>query len=251
MKLWFSIFDRTNYTGSEPYFWDTSKIAWTKLIESNYPVIKEELLNYLKTNQLESYFNQSMVATPNTWKTVSLKTWSIELYRHQISFPKTNALIKQVPGLVSASFNMLTPHSHIVPHNGDTNGIYRCHLGLIVPANAPDCGFKVGDETVSWEEGKLLIFTDAHRHEAWNNTPNNRFIFLFDVVRPEFIDRKDYICSMVMCSLWGQKRAEKYKNLYQISIKTQVIGVKILRIPCIIAIKTMNILGKHFKLFRY
>src|SRR5690606_40743626 len=57
--------------------------------------------------------------------------------------------------------------------------------GIHIPADLPKCGFKVGDEQQSWKKGELLIFCDAKRHEAWNLSKKDRYIFLFDIMRDE------------------------------------------------------------------
>lgn len=55
------------------------------------------------------------------------------------------------------------------------------HLPLIVPDK---CAFRVGDETRQWEEGKLLIFDDTIRHEAWNGSDRRRVVMIFDIWNP-------------------------------------------------------------------
>lgn len=247
MKIWFSLYDRDGYTGPEPAFYDTAQLPFTALIESNYSMIKEELDAYLSEHQLESYFNTSMVNRVNSWKTISLKAWSINLYQHQKHFPKTLALINSVDGLVSASFNLLGPKSIIKAHYGDTNAIFRCHMGLQVPAQMPYCGFRVKDEWRSWENGKLLAFVDANHHEAINQSGENRFIFLFDVIRPEYLHRKQYICATVMTSLFMQARAEKFRILYIAPLWMQKLMGRILTPFAFMAIHTRNFLYKFFQ----
>jgi aspartyl/asparaginyl beta-hydroxylase (cupin superfamily) len=241
-KLWFSLYDRGTYKGDEPSFYDTRDIKFTKLIEDNYLVIKNELEAYLKHHQLNTYFNSTMVEQHGTWKTISLKWWGINFYENYKFFPKTISLINSLDGLVSASFNKLEPQGKIKPHCGDTNGIYRCHLGLEVPAKIPTCGFRVLDEWKSWEEGKLLVFVDAQNHEAINLSDKNRFIFVFDVVRPEFIDKKNYIASTVISSLFIQKRAEAFKFLYKSPLWLQKFAGKMLVPFAFIAIRVRNML---------
>lgn len=215
MKLWFSIFDKNDYEGNEPAFYNPDDYHFSKIITENFEVISKELNDYLSGHQLQGYFNTTMVAQKNTWKTISIKTWDVEMYENHRYFPKTKAIIDSIPGLVSASFNLLEPHGHIVSHCGDTNGIFRCHLGLSIPGKAPECGFKVRNEWRSWEQGKLLVFVDALRHEAINNTNQNRFIFLFDVVRKEALPKKRFVCAMVLTGLFLQSLAEKFKVLYK------------------------------------
>ncbi len=241
-KLWYSLFDRTDYNGSEPAFFSPDDYEFSKIIRSNYPVIEEELSEYLKSHHLQSYFNETMVASKNTWKTISLKTWNIELYENHQYFPKTLQIINSIPSLVSASFNLLEPKGHIVPHCGDTNGIFRCHLGLSIPAEIPHCGFRVKNEWRSWKEGELLIFTDANNHEAINLSDNNRYIFLFDIVRDEFIEKKQTICATVITSLFMQKLAEKFNILYKLPFSIQKIIARILIPAAYVAIPVRNFL---------
>ena len=82
----------------------------------------------------------------------------------------------------SVLFSRLQPGAHIPPHSGMLNSRLICHLPLIVP---PGCWLRVGSETRSWEEGKLLIFDDSIEHEARNTSGETRIILLFDIWRPE------------------------------------------------------------------
>jgi ornithine lipid ester-linked acyl 2-hydroxylase len=229
-EIWFSLYDFSfNYIGPEPPFVDPQQFDWAKDFEQSAEAIKSELNTYLSKNNLQGYFNTSMVSKKNSWKTIALKTWSVELFKNQKNFPITTALLKKYPKIVSASFNLLEPHSEILPHCGDTNAIYRCHLGLDIPAGLPDCGFRVKGENRSWENNKWLIFMDAYKHEAWNNTNKERYIFLLDVIRDEFDAQKNKVCSTVLTSLFLQKRAEKYKFLLHAKPFFVKITSKILR----------------------
>lgn len=214
MKLWFSLYDKTReYIGQEPPYVDPKTQNWTADFELHCNSILTELNAYLEKHQLSSYFNTSMVNQPNTWKTISLKWWGIEFKKQQKHFPRTAALLKKYPEIVSLSFNQLSPGGRILPHCGDTNAIYRCHFGLDIPAPLPDCGFSVKGEKQSWENGKWLIFMDAFEHEAWNLTEKNRIILVLDTVRQEYTSKKNKVLSVVITSLFLQKRAEKFKFL--------------------------------------
>lgn len=246
-KLWFSIFDRLEFVGELPNFEDTSKYEYTKILEANYSIIKEELFNHIKKHELPSYFNTTMVATKNSWKTISLNAWDVEVYENYKYFPKTLSVIKSIPNIVSSSFSMLAPQSKILPHCGDTNGIFRCHLALSVPAKMPECGFRVGDEWQSWEEGKLLMFIDANNHEAINNTNENRFIMIIDIIRPEYINKKRWICATVLTSLFMQKFAEKFSLLYKTPLSIQKVIAKLFVPIAFIAIPVRNFLYQFKK----
>lgn len=204
--LWFSIFDFSfDYKGSEPAFIDPQPFSWAADLKINYVAIKQELSDYLEKRQLKSYFNTSMVSRQNSWRTISLKTWNIELYKNQKDFPVTSALLKKHPEIISASFNLLEPRSKILPHCGDTNAIYRCHLGLEIPSGLPDCGFRVKEEKRGWKNGEWLVFMDAYNHEAWNDTDKDRYIFLIDVIREEYYNERYKIGATVLSSLFLQK----------------------------------------------
>lgn len=213
-NLWFSIYDFSfNYKGEEPSYIDAKQFNWANDLQLNVDSIKEELTSYLQTHQLQGYFNSSMVSKKNSWRTIALKTWNIQLFKNQKQFPVTTALLNKYPQIISASFNLLESNSNILPHCGDTNAIYRCHLGLNIPEGLPNCGFKVRDELRAWENNQWLIFMDAYKHEGWNNTNNNRYILLIDVLRDEFKPKKAYVCSTVLTSLFLQKRVENHKWL--------------------------------------
>lgn len=217
-KLWFSLYDSSEYRDDSMAFFSPEDYEWAKVIINNYDIIKSELLAYLKDHDLESYFNESMVERKNTWKTAAIKWWGINLFKNQFIFPQTSKIINSFPNIVSASFNLLEANSKIKPHHGDTNGIFRCHLALIIPKAKNQCGFIVKGDTRHWEEGKLLIFVDANYHEAYNNSDEERYIFLFDVIRDEFINKEKYICATVITSLFLQKVAERAKFLYKAPI---------------------------------
>ena len=86
------------------------------------------------------------------------------------------------PSAPAVMFSMLRGGARIPAHTGSTNVRLICHLPLIVPLG---CGFRVGNEVREWEVGKLLIFDDTIEHEAWNNSPEDRIVLIFDIWRPE------------------------------------------------------------------
>ena len=116
-----------------------------------------------------------------------------------------------------------------------------------IPDTIPQCGFRVKNEWRSWEEGKLLVFVDANNHEAINLTNKDRFIFLFDVIRPEFISKRNYISSTVLTSLFLQKRVEGFPFLYKSPLWTQVIAGHVLTPFAFVAARIRNFLYVYFK----
>ena len=82
---------------------------------------------------------------------------------------------------------MLKPRTRIPPHTGVTNTRAIIHLPLIVP---PGCGFRVGGETRTWEEGVAFAFDDTIEHEAWNDGDDLRAVLIFDVWNPHLSERE-------------------------------------------------------------
>ena len=240
--LWFSLYDFSfSYQGKEPHFIE-EEFEWSGAFQASFEDIKTELKDYLAQHSPESYFNQSMVNRANSWQTVSLKWWGIEFYKKQKFFPKTSAILRKYPELLSLSFNKLEPGGKILPHCGDTNAIYRCHFGIEIPGTLPDIGFKVGEETRDLKEGEWLCFMDAYVHEAFNNTDRNRIIMVVDYLRPEYSKQKRKIISVVLSSLFLQKRAEKFKFLKKTSSGTVKIISYILRPMALISVRICNFL---------
>ena len=209
-KLWFSLYSPTyTYPENEPAFFDPEKQRWSKDFEANFPIIKQELNQFLENNSLQSYFNKHMVNTNAIWKTISLRWWTIQFFKNQKAFPKTMDLVSKYPEIISLSFNQLEANGEILPHCGDTNAIFRCHLGIEIPASLPLCGFRVKEELRSWDEGKWLVFTDANNHEAFNKSNEKRIIMVIDVLREEYKPKKSLVYSTVLTSLFLQKRIQR------------------------------------------
>lgn len=216
-KLWFSLFTKEDYVSDEQAYVDCSAVPGIKTLEANYNVVLGELNEYVSKNKLQGHFNTTMVDKAESWKVRSLRVWDVEMYEIQKHFPKTMALIDAVPDVVGISFNLLEAQSKIKPHCGDTNGIIRCHLGLKIPAGAPDCALKVKGEVQGWEEGKVLSFIDAYPHEAWNLSNDYRILILFDILKPEFKKRRNKICATVLSSLYVQRLGNIWPGLYNVN----------------------------------
>ena len=215
MKIWYSIFKLKPYRGSEPTFYRRENFSWTEIIESNGKEIKRELSVHLLSNpQLISCLKQQKINHHDSWKTMPLMTWGVEFHKNITNFPVTTKILNQIPGLVSASFNLLEKNSEITPHFGETNASVRVHLGLFIPDKTPKVGFKVNDISRSWVEEKILIFCDGYEHTAWNHSNQNRYILLLDIIKPEFIHRKKLICGNVLAILSLQSLASKSNFLF-------------------------------------
>ena len=198
---WFSVYALAPYEGTEPPFHDCTEYFWASQIEQIWPVFLEELENWLRAGgRATPYFRQSM-ASGGQWKTLPLMTWGLEYHRTMRHFPRSMAALAQIDGLVSVAFNVLEAGARIAPHYGDTNCAIRFHLPLKVPGALPTVGIQVGEERRSWQTGKLLGFTDGYVHSAWNDSAQDRYILLLDVIRPGYRQKKQMICATVLGSL--------------------------------------------------
>lgn len=193
-KLWFGVYGRP-YLGNEPAFFDDD-FSWRNAIEENFDAIKSELSPLMANDQskLQSYIDADIQSPPDNWKILILIKSGKADPNLIKNFPKLAQVLSQIGGITSACFSLLEPHSRILPHTGETNGYLRVHLGISIPGELPECGFRVKDETRAWQEGKLLVFLDAFRHEAFNNTDKKRYLLILDIIRPEFESQYKRMC---------------------------------------------------------
>jgi aspartyl/asparaginyl beta-hydroxylase (cupin superfamily) len=204
---------------TEPPFWDNfieSEPICQSLLE-NYEEIKKEVFylkkkanilfaNYpapsIKTKKTNHYF----INTKTEWKIspifgarydtnarrrsshLMLIISDIGSFFNRLLCPKTHSILKQGfkdKIVLNAYFTELSPGSIIKPHyHPISNGVHRMniHLGIICD---PDCKITVGEETRTWEEGKILAFKNSgpYRHSVEHKGTKNRIILIveFDV----------------------------------------------------------------------
>ncbi len=147
-KPWYSVWGG-RYTGSQPPFYDKNQFSWVKTLEDNWEIMRDELLalSEEKPNRLQPYFiSETMSFPPKNWKTMGLYYWKYKVHRNCNKCPETIKILKSMPNVTSFSMSVLEAGSNINPHQGDTDAIIRCHVGLIVPGTLPDLGFQVGSE---------------------------------------------------------------------------------------------------------
>ena len=82
--------------------------------------------------------------------------------------------------LTNMFVSILSPGVIIRPHQGYSKDYMRIHLGLLCD---PKCKLTVGDETRTWEEGKLLAFKDGgpYYHSVFHSGINDRYILSVDL----------------------------------------------------------------------
>ena len=204
---WFSFLHEKDTRVVDETYFNPPNFKWSEILEKNSEIIRQELLSYLNKhqNEVKPYFATTMMNAPEKWKSLSFYFWSVTMSKSAIkNCPQTILLLKKIPHLVSASISIMEPNSEIKPHYGDTDAIYRCHLGLEIPEGLPNCGFRVGYKDSAWQNGKLLIFNDAAYHKAWNNTAKRRVILLFDIIKPQYTKQTKWICAKVRGNILWQ-----------------------------------------------
>lgn len=198
-ELWYNFFKQP-FTGNEPAFFNIENEKWKQEIEAGYPLIEQELLNFIanNTHNLKEY--RFINPGSPTWQTFAMLSWGYRHTQNLKQLPLTWQLFKGIPQVVSVSLSRLVAHKEIGKHHGDTNAIMRCHLGVIVPGTLPQCGFMVEDEARNWQQGKLFAFCDARLHWAKNETDKDRYVLIIDVMRPDFMPIKNKVCATVIAT---------------------------------------------------
>jgi len=170
-------------------FFELDRFPWVGHIEQNWQVIREELEGVLEDHEALPNFqdiskDQIEITDDDRWKTFFLYGYGFEAKLGVQMCPRTAALMREIPGMTTAMFSILSPRKHILDHRGPYKGVLRYHLGLIVPQDAEACRIRVGEDLRHWEEGRSLMFDDTFNHEVWNDTDETRVVLFVDVLRP-------------------------------------------------------------------
>lgn len=191
------------YNGLEPYFYNPLEFDWVKILEDNWTIIRDEMQPIIsgQTKIELSSPNPPYLSNPEAWKNIYFFNFMWQYHKNCKRFPKTYSLLKSVPNLTFAEFTVLEPHSQVLPHIGETNTTIRGHLGISIPDKLPVMGIKVGDESRSWEDGKVVLFSDCHNHKVWNNSDKRRFVLVFDITRDEFASRLYWVNAQSLSAL--------------------------------------------------
>lgn len=205
-NIWFHIEeilfhqDSKSFNPTYPAFFNVEEYKWCKNVSLQYLEIKHEFEQFISNNKLQPYFYKEQAGNTLKWKTLPLLTWNIK--RKSLKrFPTTHKILQSIPGLVSASFSLLEAGGEITTHRGDTDASIRGHLCLYTAQQNEKAAFTVNNITKNWEEGRWLLFCDAHLHGGYNHSNENRLVLIVDVVHPENLDLKNKICSKVLSGL--------------------------------------------------
>lgn len=173
----------------DPPVYNTALFPWAHLLSSEWPRIRTELDVLLQQRERLPNFQDILVEAAaitqdSGWKTFWLAGVGMDCSANRRQCPETTRLLSNVPGLRTAFFSILAPGKHIPNHRGAYNGLLRLHLGLKVPEPRARCRIRIGDHTVLWREGEVLVFDDSFQHEVWNDTDGERVVLFVDFARP-------------------------------------------------------------------
>lgn len=180
------------------YFADTSAFGWRAEFESKFRAMRDEAIALLAgAADFSPYVEKNLrrpqgdvhglLENPN-WSSFYLWTNGRPVEENVARCPATFEAVRdlvpsvQIDGRAPAVFySLLKPGAHIPPHTGMLNVRYICHLPLIVP---PNCYLRVGEQTMQWQEGKILAFDDTVEHEARNSSGQDRLVLIFEIWKP-------------------------------------------------------------------
>ncbi|HTD58234.1 MAG TPA: aspartyl/asparaginyl beta-hydroxylase domain-containing protein [Solirubrobacteraceae bacterium] len=170
-------------------FFPNDRFPWIEQVEANWETIREELEGVLADREALPNFqdiskDQIEITDDDDWKTYFLYGYGFAAKLGVETCPKTAASMREIPGMTTAMFSILSPRKHILDHRGPYKGVLRYHLGLIVPRDAERCRIRVGQDFRHWREGESLMFDDTFNHEVWNDTDETRVVLFVDVLRP-------------------------------------------------------------------
>lgn len=175
-------------SGKERFF-DVNDFAWVKEVEANANAITAELeavlKNYESVPELKKLSaEQDRIVSGNSWKSFFFYAYGERVEKNCSVCPVTDKAVRKIPGMLTAFYSILEPHTRLTEHRGPYKGVLRYHLALKIPKEKDKCGIRIENEVRHWENGKSLVFDDSYLHEAWNNSDEIRVVLFVDFIRP-------------------------------------------------------------------
>jgi ornithine lipid ester-linked acyl 2-hydroxylase len=194
------------YLGRQPPFYAADSVEGISALEKKWHIIYEELLSNLGDEEKRRVcFKKNTLKKIRGWEQIELKIYGVEYPQRVNLFPRIMEILEEIPSVSTIYFSILSPHSSIEPHVGDTDAYFRVHLGLQIPAGLPDCGIEVAGQQRDWKPGRCIAFNDVYCHAAWNKTDKERVVLIIDILRPEFKDHGLYVEAGVRATLYHSR----------------------------------------------
>lgn len=170
-------------------FFDVKDFVWVSEVEANTNAIAAELEvvlnNYESVPELKKLSaEQERIVSGNRWKSFFFYAYGERVEKNCVQCPVTDRTARKIPGMLTAFYSILEPHTRLTEHRGPYKGVLRYHLALKIPKEKDKCGLRIEQEVRHWENGKSLVFDDSYLHEAWNDSEEMRVVLFVDFVRP-------------------------------------------------------------------
>lgn len=209
---------KEEYHGRLPNFYPPEWFPELNILKENWVAIRDEILAYEKEQGVITGIGSYSPAavSGNDWSTINLMSYMVLFHKNRAKFPVLTKVTDQIGSITTVTISVLSPQTVIKPHYGDTNGVIRAHLGLVVPDPGPTIALEVGGEARGWEEGELLLFTIVQRHTAWSRSDRKRYVLLIDFVPKVLGAKQTEICAKTLGSqsyIFLYKRIGFFKHL--------------------------------------
>jgi len=169
------------------------------VFEEKFDIIKQEAIK-LKEHQDKLIPWPEKFIIEKGWDILGLYAFTNKFDQYCEICPETTKILESIEGsrMQTALFSCLRPRAHIKPHIGYytySEKILRVHLGVNIPEG---CEILINGHRHQWQEGKVLIFDDTFRHEAYNPSyTDTRVVLMFDILvevgeekrNPEFFEK--------------------------------------------------------------
>ena len=215
---------KEEYHGGLPNFYPTEWFPELNILKENWMPIRDEILAYEKERGaitgMDSY--SPAAVSGNDWSTMNLMSYGVLFHNNRKKFPLLASITDQIASCTTVTISVLSPHTEIKPHYGDTNGVIRVHLGLIVPDPYPTIAMQVGEEVRGWEEGELLLFTIVQRHSVWSRSDKRRYLLIIDFVPKVLAHKQQEICTKTLGSqtfIFIYKRIAFFRHLPEFMVR--------------------------------
>lgn len=194
----------------EPCFWEDvlESFPLCQQLVSNYAAIKEEVLHHINTNNPLIDYPKYRIYDKRTgnidlyynyWKAFPYTEFADEfisnspeypksmvdaiIARNKASCPTLYSVVQELESkkiLANGFVSQLLPGSTLNPHRGWTDNWMRIHLCI---KEDPGCVLTVGDQSRTWQEGKVLAFKDGgpYLHSVKHSGATNRIVVSMDV----------------------------------------------------------------------
>jgi hypothetical protein len=167
----------------------SARFPLAKALSASWKQIREEFLNIQPDQGFQNEIEK--IQRTGNWTIFTLFESGKRNDANCARCPVTASIVERYAATQSilsmVYFSILSPGTHIAAHTGPTNMRLRCHLGIEVPRG---CELRVADKTLTWREGKCLVFDDSFLHEVWNVSDRRRVILVVDLWHPDLSDKE-------------------------------------------------------------